>query len=48
MESDFYKYTNPGNEEAPDAERIAEKWREQVWERLKPYKEVRGQGLDMF
>ena len=47
MESDFYRYTTPGNEEAPDAERIAESWREQVWEDLRPYKEVRGQGLDM-
>ncbi len=48
MESDFYRYTTPGNEEAPDAERVAESWREQVWEDLEPYKEVRGQGLDMF
>lgn len=47
MESDFYRYTTPGNEEAPDAERIAETWREQVWNDLEPYKEIRGQGLDM-
>ena len=47
MESDFYRYTTPGNEEAPDAERVAETWREQVWTDLEPYKEIRGQGLDM-
>jgi len=46
IETDFYRYTNPGNEESPNAERIAERWREQVWERLEPYKEVRGQGMD--
>jgi len=48
MESDFYRYTTPGNEEAPDAERVAEKWREQVWEDLEPYKELRGQGMDFL
>ena len=47
METDFYRYTTPGNDEAPDAERIAEKWREQVWRDLEPYKEVRGQGMGM-
>lgn len=47
MESDFYRYTTPGNEEAPDAERIAEQWYEQAWQDLEPYKEVRGQGMSM-
>lgn len=46
METDFYRYTTPGNDEAPDAERIAEQYREQVWNDLEPFKEIRGQGMD--
>lgn len=45
MESDFYRYTQPGNEEAPDAENIAEKWREQSEKDLHHYNEVRSTGL---
>lgn len=48
MRTDFYRYTTPGNEEAPDAERIAEQFVEEAWDRLEPYKEVRGQGFDLF
>jgi len=46
METDFYRYTTPGNEEAPNAEAVAEGFREQAKNQLEPYKEVRGTGLE--
>jgi len=46
METDFYRYTTPGNDEAPDASTVADKMREQVKNNLETFKEVRGQGLD--
>lgn len=45
MESDFYRYTQPGNEEAPDAESVADSWREQAKKNLHHYEEVRSVGL---
>lgn len=46
METDFYRYTTPGAEEAPNAEAVAEGFREQALNQLEPYKEVRGTGLE--
>lgn len=45
METDFYRYTTPGSEEAPNAEAVAEGFREQAKEQLKYYTEVRSTGL---
>ena len=45
METDFYRYTTPGNDEAPNAENVADNIREQAKRKLEPYKEVRSTGL---
>lgn len=45
METDFYRYTTPGNEEAPDASQVAETFREQAEKELERHKEIRGTGL---
>ena len=45
METDFYRFTTPGNEEAPNAENVASTIREQARMDLEPYKEVRSTGL---
>lgn len=47
MVTDFYRYTTPGNEEAPNAESVADRFREQAYQSLEPYIEIRGQGMDM-
>lgn len=44
LESQQYRITVPGNEEAPDASSVAENWREICKQDLKPYKEVRTMG----
>ena len=45
METDFYRYTTPGNDEAPNAEKVDGNNREQAKRKLEPYKEVRSTGL---
>ena len=40
MESDFYRVTVPGNEDAPDSSQTAQSLREEVKERLDRYKEL--------
>lgn len=44
LESQQYRVTVPGNEEAPDALTVAEKWREICEEDLGPFKELRTMG----
>lgn len=45
LESQQYRITTPGNDDAPNADQIAEKWREQTKEDLKVLQEVRSSGL---
>lgn len=44
LDSQQYRTTTPGNEESPDPKAVAESWREDTKETLKPYKEVRSVG----
>jgi len=44
MESQQYRVTTPGNEEAPDPAQAAETWREDTKMTLEPYKEVKTLG----
>lgn len=45
LEAQQYRITTPGNEEAPDPEKLAERWREMAKQSLKPYKEVKSAGI---
>lgn len=45
LESQQYRVTTPGNEEAPDGHAVAEQWREIAESDLDPYKEIRSSGL---
>lgn len=45
LETQQYRVTTPGNEEAPDDLKVSERWKEECKEELKPYKEIRGQGM---
>lgn len=45
METDFYRYTTPGNEDAPNAEKVADGWRESAQQQLRYHTEIRGTGL---
>lgn len=41
LETQQFRVTTPGNEQAPDSASLAEKWRETCKEDLRPYEEVR-------
>jgi len=45
LEAQQYRETTPGKGEAPDAQQVAETWREQSEQDLMPFKEVRSTGL---
>lgn len=45
LEAQQYRETTPGKGEAPDAQQIAESWREQSERDLEPFKEVRSLGV---
>lgn len=45
LESQQYRITVPGNDDAPDASQVAEKWREQTEQEMDTYKEIRSTGL---
>jgi hypothetical protein len=44
LETQQYRITTPGNEEAPDPQAIAESWRETCETDLKPFEEIRTLG----
>lgn len=45
LESQQYRVTTPGNEEAPDPVSIAERWRELAYNKIKRHGEIRSQGM---